>query len=105
MGVSERSDRDALTLVPRDLDTADTTGMRTRVQTRFASREEGATPSRRYFILEEIGSGAFATVHKAIDVDTGELLAAKVILTNGPSWKWQRIKREFEVLPKTTHVT
>jgi formylglycine-generating enzyme required for sulfatase activity len=41
--------------------------------------KEGDCLSNRYFLIEEVGSGGFATVWRALDEDTGLVVAVKVL--------------------------
>ncbi|KAL8903846.1 MAG: hypothetical protein Q9171_007257 [Xanthocarpia ochracea] len=48
--------------------------MMTRIHT-----SSGPQPRMRYIPFDQLGAGAFGTVYKAIDVDTGNLMAVKII--------------------------
>ena len=59
----------------------------------------------------ELGSGQFGTVHKAIDVDSGKLMAVKILHrpTRASEEVWKRalyyaLKREVETLSEISHV-
>ncbi len=46
---------------------------------RRKTREDGSSPLPGYADLQEIGGGAFATVFKAVEVDTGRPVALKIL--------------------------
>lgn len=56
----------------------------------------------------QLGSGQFGTVYKATDVDSGKVMAVKVINRPRLGWDadaWQRVKREVEILARISHVS
>jgi len=62
----------------------------------------------RYAEGYQLGSGQFGTVYKAIDVDSGKVMAVKVIKRPLLGWEadaWQRVKREVEILARISHVS
>lgn len=61
----------------------------------------------RYQVIKRLGAGAYGTVHKAVDVDSGVHLAVKLIerpVAGQESWK-RALKREIEVLSTISHVS
>ena len=62
---------------------------------------------------KEIGSGHFGRVHKAIDVDSGKVMAVKIMrrpvkISEQREWKttlYYALKREVETLSKIDHVS
>ncbi len=46
---------------------------------------DGDTLADRYQMLEELGSGSFGVVYKAIEKDTGEIVAIKHVCALHPS--------------------
>lgn len=61
----------------------------------------------RYIKGSQLGSGQFGTVYKALDVDSGTMMAVKIIQRPQCGWKddsWNRMKREVETLAKISHV-
>lgn len=64
--------------------------------------------SDRYVILEELGSGGFATVYKARQVSTGQHVAMKVLALDGtqpisPESRLERFKREMMLCAELHH--
>lgn len=66
-------------------------------------------PKIRYALLEpELGSGQFGTVYKAVDVDSGKLMAVKILKQpmgayNQEEWR-KSYKREVKNLSQSQHV-
>ncbi|KAJ5466612.1 Serine/threonine-protein kinase svkA [Penicillium diatomitis] len=54
--------------------------------------------SNRYQVMEELGSGSFGTVYKAIDKQTGEIVAIKHIDLESSEDDIQEIQQEISVL-------
>ncbi|KIH91211.1 hypothetical protein SPBR_01482 [Sporothrix brasiliensis 5110] len=84
-------------------DTALPTGMLTRIHT-----PGGPSPDTIRFqkIGEKLGSGAFGEVSKAVNVDTGQLLAVKTIKQVGRlqhPQEWRYLKREIQALSSLSH--
>lgn len=66
----------------------------------------------RYAKISELGSGQFGDVYKAVDVDLGKLMAVKILRrptgTSESTWRMLlcgNLKREVEILSKTSHVS
>lgn len=67
----------------------------------------------RYMKIERLGSGQFGVVYKAIDIDTGRLLAVKIFqqpehASKEAEWRktlYYALKREVEALSKISHVS
>lgn len=69
----------------------------------------------RFFKICQLGSGDFGTVHKAIDIDSGKLIAVKIIerpinasKRKQEDWRkasYNALKREVENLSKISHVS
>lgn len=55
-----------------------------------------------YDIFEEIGSGAFGVVHRAVEKSTGKSFAAKFILTPSNLEK-ATVKKECEIMNQLIH--
>ncbi|ERT00366.1 serine/threonine protein kinase [Sporothrix schenckii ATCC 58251] len=84
-------------------DTALPTGMLTRIHT-----PGGPSPDTIRFktIGEKLGSGSFGEVSKAVNVDTGQLLAVKDIKQAGRLQnprEWLYLKREIQALSSISH--
>ncbi len=60
----------------------------------------------RFDKLERLGSGAFGEVHKAIDIDSGDLMAVKILYPRSELsiQQWTSVKREIEILSHAKHV-
>ncbi|KAH0832573.1 hypothetical protein FOPE_01142 [Fonsecaea pedrosoi] len=66
----------------------------------------------RYIKIGKIGSGSFGEVHKAIDVDSGKVMAVKILrrpqdLSRRHVWKETvalSLKREIEILSGISHI-
>ncbi|KAL8913320.1 MAG: hypothetical protein Q9172_007308 [Xanthocarpia lactea] len=58
----------------------------------------GPQPRMRYIQFDQLGAGAFGKVYKAIDVDTGNLMAVKIIHQQAIN-----VKREIENHAKLIH--
>lgn len=54
----------------------------------------------RYVGLEALGQGAYGEVHKAVDIDSGRLVAVKIVRLPAKD-----VKREVEVLQELVHVS
>jgi serine/threonine protein kinase len=55
-----------------------------------------------------LGKGQFGTVYKAANVDSGKLMAVKLIhppTTAGPQEEWIKLRREVEILSRVSHVS
>jgi hypothetical protein len=86
--------------------------------TEFPSRRETRlhTPGQplaiRHIKISMLGSGQFGEVHKAINVDSGKLMAVKVLkkparLSEQEEWRvsvYYALKREVDTLSKISHV-
>ncbi|KAF2022275.1 kinase-like protein [Aaosphaeria arxii CBS 175.79] len=78
---------------------------------RLATTRPATPPGRsapiRCLRVHKLGSGSFGTVHKAIDVDSGEAMAVKTIKRptgEQQQAKWEKmLEREVEILRKTKH--
>ena len=82
----------------------------TRAVTRIHTSAGGPQPLRiRYAkIPPQLGSGTFGVVHRAVDVDSGKLIAFKVMQRPGASdlAQWRvYLKREVEFLAELDHVS
>lgn len=51
-----------------------------------------------------LGAGAFGEVWKALDIDTGRVMAAKVMKKSGGEL-WEMLKREVQILSRISHVS
>jgi len=85
-------------------DTVVPSGMATRIHTR-----DCGLPKMRWKKAQEepLGSGAFGTVYKALDYDSGRLMAVKIMKCSpAPSSGklWLKLKREVEILADINHV-
>jgi hypothetical protein len=61
-------------------------------------------PQIRYNKLEEIGSGTYSKVHKAINIDTGVVMAVKRISRKPLAAHAEVIRQEIETLSRCRHV-
>jgi serine/threonine protein kinase len=67
----------------------------------------------RYVKVGRLGSGQFGEVHKAINVDSGRLMAVKILrrparISKQDEWKtsvYYALKREVETLSSISHVS
>ncbi|KAI1153672.1 kinase-like domain-containing protein [Nemania diffusa] len=90
----------------RTIDEADTS-LPSRRETRPHTSGPRQSQIRYTEIGEALGSGAFGTVHQVVDVDTGRLMALKVL--KFPPGESERaallnlVKREVEVLSRLNH--
>jgi hypothetical protein len=69
---------------------------------------QGLAKKIRYYKKEELGSGAFGKVRKAVDVDSGRIFAVKQVKWPkcGPqSYQYTMLKREVEILAGMSHVS
>ena len=63
-------------------------------------------------VLPKLGSGQYGEVYKAIDVDSGKLMAVKILVqptgaSQQKDWRcslYYALKREVEILSKISHV-
>lgn len=53
---------------------------------------------------DPLGAGAFGEVWKALDIDTGRVMAAKVMKKRGGEL-WEMLKREVQILSRISHVS
>lgn len=91
----------------RTVDEADTvppTGMVTRIHT------PGPKQSKIRFetVGDRIGAGQFGEVYKAVNVDTGQLMAAKIVkrpVGSAKQKEWMILKREIEIHSSISHVS
>ena len=88
-------------------------------QTDLRSRTRTHTPGQRQLKMRymtvgpQLGSGQFRTVHKAIDADSGKLIAVKILVqptraSRQKDWRqslYYSLKREVETLSKISHVS
>ncbi|CAH0022777.1 unnamed protein product [Clonostachys rhizophaga] len=83
---------EADTVLPSQRETRITTSGPQRLKTRY---DKG----------ERLGSGAFGLVHQALDLDTGKLMAVKIIRRPaGPmQQEWVNLKREVQILSRLKH--
>lgn len=56
----------------------------------------------KYNLLEELGRGAFGNVHRAQEISTGKIWAAKIVKTEDES-NYAAVKREIAVMKKLHH--
>ena len=95
------------------IDEADTvlpTQRQTRIHTPGSKQ-----PMMRYVTMGELGAGQFAAVYKALDVDSGRLMAVKILkqaagTTERQQEEWKNsvyyaLKREVEFLANIDHVS
>ena len=68
------------------------------ITTQHSPRQEPSGQEPMYLLEEELGRGGFGTVHKAVDVSTGDVYAAKKF--HHGNWK-----REVEILMSLSHVS
>ena len=68
----------------------------------------------KYIPIGKLGAGSFAEVHKALDVDSGRLMAVKTLMPAGTTKRqreaWKQggdytLKHEVECLAKMDHVS
>jgi serine/threonine protein kinase len=62
----------------------------------------------RWHEIARLGSGNFGTVFKALNLDSGKMMAVKLMTrTAGPTgdWLWGVLKREIEILSRISHVS
>ncbi|KAK2775939.1 hypothetical protein FQN53_002927 [Emmonsiellopsis sp. PD_33] len=96
----------------RTIDDAETVGPSRRI-TRIHTGQVGSL-KMRFVILGRLGSGQFGTVSKAIDVDSGRLMAVKILtkpdntMDSQKIFEWERsfryaLKREVEALSNLSH--
>ncbi|KAH8669292.1 kinase-like domain-containing protein [Ilyonectria robusta] len=63
-------------------------------------------PKTRYATIgDSLGSGQFGIVYKAVNLDTGKLMAVKIMeRPAGPAQQeWMKLKREVEILSRISH--
>ena len=72
-------------------------------QTELHSPRQRSKQRPIWIDLEEIGSGEFGTVYRAVDVTTGEIYAAKTLLRNGKAHR-ERWDTEVALLRNISHV-
>lgn len=86
-----------------EIDTALPSRSRTRIHT------PGHRPPRmRYIKAILLGKGQFGTVYKAVNVDTGKLMAVKMMqrpTKTGSQEEWMKLRREVEILSRVSHVS
>lgn len=86
-----------------DADTVPPTGMMTRIHTPRTDE-----PRIRFRKMDRIGGGQYGEVFKAVNVDTGQLIAVKIVkLSTGRAgqYEWNTLKRETEMHSKISHVS
>lgn len=86
-----------------DADTVPPTGMMTRIHTPRTDE-----PRIRFRKMDRIGGGQYGEVFKAVNVDTGQLIAVKIVkLSTGRAgqYEWNTLKREIEMHSKISHVS
>ena len=67
-------------------------------------KQQTGLPSEKYRILEEIGTGAFGKVYKAINLKTKNIIAIKVIYKNSENEIEDiELKNEIDILKKLCH--
>lgn len=88
----------------RTVDEADTI-VPSRMETRIHTPGHGQ-PRMRWVKRGKaaLGAGAFGEVWKALDVDTGRTMAAKVMRRRSDEL-WETLKREVEILSRVSHVS
>lgn len=66
----------------------------------------------RYAQFDDLGSGNFGTVCKAVDIKSGKLMAVKTLKRppNMPEWEWKtllqgKLRREVDILAQSEHVS
>jgi hypothetical protein len=94
----------------RTVDEADTVP-----PSRWETRPHTAGPQQlklRYATIAELGSGQFGDVYKAVELDSGKLLAVKILRrpkrTSERDWRallHNTFKREVEILSRISHVS
>ncbi len=73
------------------------------------TQEIQALVGDRYTLLEQIGQGGFALVHRALQVSTGQIVAVKVLRSiehetaNERARRTRRIRRELEICARLSH--
>lgn len=87
-----------------ETDTNPPSRMETRIHT------PGSQPLKIRFapIGDMLGAGAFGKGYKVVDVDTGKIMAVKVMerpLVAAAQKEWMKLKREVEILSRVTHVS
>ncbi|GAX75530.1 hypothetical protein CEUSTIGMA_g2973.t1 [Chlamydomonas eustigma] len=61
-------------------------------------------PRKRYSVQTVLGKGSYGTVYKAVDLETGDTVAIKVIsLADQPSEDFQQIEKEIDFLSSCNH--
>ena len=65
----------------------------------------GDTVAGRYTLEERVGEGGFASVYRARDTSTGEIVAIKILKGQDefPDWQRRRFEREIESLRRIDH--
>jgi hypothetical protein len=84
------------------------TNLPTRRETR--PRTPGSLLKMRYVKCNELGSGQYGVVHKAIDVDLGKFMAVKIMrrptrISKPEDWAISALKREVKTLSEISHVS
>lgn len=88
----------------RTVDELDTL-VSSRMDTRIHTPGQGQ-PRMRWLKMDgdPLGAGSFGEVWKALDIDTGRVMAAKVMKKSGGEL-WEMLKREVQILSRISHVS
>ena len=87
-----------------DTDTVLPTGVMTRINTAGSRLQR----IRYETIGDRIGAGQSAEVYKAVNVDTGQLIAVKILkwsVGSATQKEWMAVKREIEIHSSISHVS
>ena len=88
----------------RTVDEADTTAP-SRMETRIHTAGSRQPKLRWKQMGESLGAGQFGIVVKGLDLDSGKIMAVKLMSRSpGGGYEWSNLKREVEILAKISHV-
>nr|XP_039265200.1 titin-like [Styela clava] len=72
------------------------------VDSKNAKTQTNVNVLSKYNLLEELGRGAFGNVHRAQEISSGKIMAAKIVKTDDEH-NYASVKREIAVMKKLNH--